>query len=76
MQVLFVVGYALRMFEYPFIMTNGGPANRTINLSLYIYRQMITANQYGLSMAAGVVTLIVGAVLLSAIILVLKRVES
>ncbi len=76
MQVLFVVGYALRMFEYPFIMTNGGPANRTINLSLYIYRQMVTANQYGLSMAAGVVTLIVGALLLSFVILVLRRLES
>jgi len=75
LQVLFVVGYALKMFEYPFIMTNGGPANKTINLSLYIYRQMITANQYGLSMAAGVVTLIVGVILLSIIFLVLRRVE-
>jgi raffinose/stachyose/melibiose transport system permease protein len=76
LQVLFVVGYALRMFEYPFIMTNGGPANKTINLSLYIYRQMITANQYGLSMAAGVVTLIVGAVLLSIVFVALRRVDS
>jgi raffinose/stachyose/melibiose transport system permease protein len=76
LQVLFVVGYALKMFEYPFIMTNGGPANKTINLSLYIYRQMVTANQYGLSMAAGVVTLVVGAVLLSLIFLVLRRVDS
>ena len=76
LQVLFVVGYCLKMFEYPFIMTNGGPANRTLNLSLYIYRQMITANQYGLSMAAGVVTLLVGAVLLSIITLVLGQVET
>ncbi len=76
LQVLFVVGYALKMFEYPFIMTNGGPANKTINLSLYIYRQMITANQYGLSMAAGVVTLAVGTALLSIIFLVLRRVDS
>ena len=76
LQVLFVVGYCLKMFEYPFIMTNGGPANRTMNLSLYIYRQMITANQYGLSMAAGVVTLLVGAVLLSIITFVLGRVET
>lgn len=76
LQVLFVVGYALRMFEYPFIMTNGGPANKTINLSLYIYRQMVTANQYGLSMAAGVVTLIVGAILLSIIFLALRRVDN
>jgi multiple sugar transport system permease protein/raffinose/stachyose/melibiose transport system permease protein len=63
------------MFEYPFIMTNGGPANRTLNLSLYIYRQMITANQYGLSMAAGVVTLLVGAVFLSIVVLMLGRMQ-
>jgi raffinose/stachyose/melibiose transport system permease protein len=63
------------MFEYPFIMTNGGSANRTINLSLYIYRQMITANQYGLSMAAGVVTLLMGAVFLSVVMVVLGRME-
>jgi raffinose/stachyose/melibiose transport system permease protein len=28
LQVLFVVGYALRSFEYPFIMTSGGPPTR------------------------------------------------
>lgn len=76
LQVLFVVGYALKMFEYPFIMTNGGPANKTINLSLYIYRQMMTANQYGLSMAAGVVTVLVGVVLLSIIFFVLRRIDN
>jgi raffinose/stachyose/melibiose transport system permease protein len=63
------------MFEYPFIMTNGGPANKTIDLSLYIYRQMITANRYGLSMAAGVVTLVVGAILLSIVFLALRRLD-
>jgi multiple sugar transport system permease protein/raffinose/stachyose/melibiose transport system permease protein len=75
LQVLFVVGYALRSFEYPFIMTSGGPADSSITLSLYIYRQMLTANQYGLSMAAGVVTLLVGAVLTAGIFLVLRRTE-
>jgi len=76
LQVLFVVGYSLKMFEYPFIMTSGGPANRTINLSLYIYRQMMTATQYGLSMAAGVVTLAVGAILLLILFFVLRRMSS
>lgn len=75
LQVLFVVGYVLKMFEYPFIMTGGGPANTTINLSLYIYRQMVTANQYGISMAAGVITLILGVVMTSVIFIVLRRVE-
>jgi raffinose/stachyose/melibiose transport system permease protein len=75
LQVLFVVGYVLKMFEYPFIMTGGGPANRTINLSLYIYRQMITANQYGLSMAAGVVTLALGVIMISVLFITLRRME-
>lgn len=75
LQILFVVGYVLKMFEYPFIMTGGGPANSTMNLSLYIYRQMVTANQYGLSMAAGVITLIMGVAMISIILIVLRRVE-
>jgi len=57
---LFLVGYVLRMFEYPYIMTDGGPINRTMNVSLYIYDQMVTADQYGLAMAAGVVTVLLG----------------
>lgn len=75
LQVLFVVGYALRSFEYPFIMTSGGPADASSTLSLYIYRQMLTANQYGLAMAAGVVTLIVGILLTAAVFWVLRRAE-
>jgi raffinose/stachyose/melibiose transport system permease protein len=75
LQVLFVVGYALRSFEYPFIMTSGGPADSSITLSLYIYRQMLTANQYGLAMAAGVVTLVIGIVLTAATFWVLRRTE-
>jgi multiple sugar transport system permease protein/raffinose/stachyose/melibiose transport system permease protein len=75
LQVLFVVGYALRSFEYPFIMTSGGPADSSITLSLYIYRQMLTANQYGLAMAAGVVTLVLGIALTAATFWVLRRTE-
>jgi len=75
LQVLFVVGYALRSFEYPFIMTSGGPANGSTTLSLYIYKQMMTAHQYGLAMAAGVVTLIIGALFTAAVFLVLRRTE-
>lgn len=75
LQVLFVVGYVLKMFEYPFIMTGGGPANLTMNLSLYMYRQMVTANQYGLSMAAGAITLLLGLFMTSIVFWVLRRVE-
>jgi raffinose/stachyose/melibiose transport system permease protein len=56
-------------------MTSGGPADSSITLSLYIYRQMLTANQYGLAMAAGVVTLVLGIVLTAATFWVLRRTE-
>jgi raffinose/stachyose/melibiose transport system permease protein len=72
---LFLVGYVLKMFEYPFVMTDGGPENKTINLSLYIYNQMVTANQYGLAMAAGVLTVVLGALLMASILLVLRWME-
>ncbi|WP_306205244.1 carbohydrate ABC transporter permease [Actinoplanes sp. RD1] len=75
LQAVFVVGYALRMFEYPFIMTGGGPADHSMTLSLYIYQQMVTANRYGLSMAAGLVTLALGAVLMLGVFAVLRRTE-
>lgn len=61
MNVLFNVAFCLRMFEYPLLMTGGGPANETINLSLYMYREMVTANRYGVSMAAGIVSVGFGA---------------
>lgn len=73
---LFLVGFVLRMFEYPYIMTDGGPVNRTMNVSLYIYNQMVTADQYGLAMAAGVVTVVLGALMMSSVLLVLRWIEA
>jgi multiple sugar transport system permease protein/raffinose/stachyose/melibiose transport system permease protein len=75
LQILFVVGYALRSFEYPFIMTNGGPNNASMTLSLYIYQKMITANEDGLAMAAGVVTLVIGAAITAVVFWGLRRAE-
>lgn len=60
--IIFNTAFCLRMFEYPLLMTNGGPADSSLNLSLYIYREMITANRYGVSMAAGLLTILMGAV--------------
>ena len=72
---IFLVGYVLRMFEYPFVMTDGGPMSRTMNLSLYVYNEMVTANSYGLAMAAGVVSVVIGAILMTAVLLVLRIIE-
>lgn len=59
---IFNTAFCLRMFEYPLLMTGGGPADSSINMSLYIYREMITANRYGISMSAGLMTIIMGTI--------------
>lgn len=65
--VIFNTAFCLRMFEYPLLMTNGGPADSSLNMSLYIYREMITANRYGVSMAAGLCTVLIGVVAMLAV---------
>lgn len=39
--IMLNLAFCLRTFEYPFLMTGGGPANSTMNLSLYIYKEMV-----------------------------------
>lgn len=63
--VIFNVATCLKMFEYPWIMTSGGPARSSMNVSLYIYQEMMTANRYGVSMAAGLLTIIFGVLVMA-----------
>lgn len=49
----------LKHFETVYIMTNGGPNNRTSMLSLYLFKQ-ISNFKYGLANASGVILMIVG----------------
>lgn len=65
--------FCLRTFEYPFLMTSGGPSNSTTNLALYIYREMMSANRYGVSMAAGLVTILLGVLLMTIVTLLQKE---
>ncbi|PZE22174.1 sugar ABC transporter permease [Paenibacillus xerothermodurans] len=67
MNILFNVAFCLRMFEYPFLMTGGGPVNSTMNMSLYMYKEMVTANRYGVSMAAGLLTILFGLIIMGAV---------
>jgi raffinose/stachyose/melibiose transport system permease protein len=53
--------YGLRQFEQVFVLTGGGPANRTSVVVIYLYQQMKN-NAYGLSSAAGVVLIGIGTV--------------
>jgi multiple sugar transport system permease protein len=47
------IGY-LQFFEEPFTMTNGGPLDSTISMSMYTYKQFGFGN-YGYASAAGYV---------------------
>lgn len=70
--IIFNVTACLRMFEYPLLITGGGPAKATMNISMYIYTEMMSANRYGVSLAAGVLTIIFGVVVIG---LLLKAVR-
>jgi raffinose/stachyose/melibiose transport system permease protein len=53
--------FALKFFDVVYIMTTGGPADRTATLGTYGYGRYL-ADQWGYANAIGVVTLLVGAV--------------
>ncbi len=71
--VMLNCAFCLRTFEYPFLMTSGGPSGSTTNLALYIYREMMSANRYGVSMAAGLVTVLLGVVLMTGVTLLQRE---
>ena len=54
------IGY-LQFFEEPFVMTNGGPLNSTISMSMYTYRQFGFGN-YGLAAAMSYLIFVIVAV--------------
>lgn len=53
----------LRQFEQVYLLTNGGPANRTSTMVLYLYKQ-IQNTRYGLANAASVMLICVGVVVI------------
>lgn len=53
------VAYALRQFETTFLMTAGGPANKTPVMGLYMYRQM-AGFHYGTAAATGILMIVLG----------------
>ncbi len=58
--------FGLRTFEQIFFLTNGGPANRTSVVVLYLYNQM-KKNDYGGANASSVMLIIVGALVIVSI---------
>ena len=55
--------FNLRQFEFVYLMTNGGPANKTGVLVLYIWNEL-QIQRLGLGNAAGVIMIAFGAILL------------
>jgi multiple sugar transport system permease protein len=58
--VLLSIGY-LQFFEEPFVMTNGGPLDSTISMSMYTYKQFGFGN-YGYAAALSYIIFVVVAV--------------
>lgn len=53
----------LRQFEQVYLLTNGGPANRTSTMVLYLYKQ-IQNTRYGTANAASVMLICVGVIVI------------
>ena len=51
----------LRQFEQVYMLTNGGPANSTSTIVLYMYKKLQDAN-YGMASASAVILIIVGVI--------------
>lgn len=51
----------LRQFEQVYMLTNGGPANTTSTIVLYMYKKLQDAN-YGVASASAVVLIIIGVI--------------
>jgi len=49
----------LKAFDYPFIMTNGGPGRATSTLLVDIFKMAFTEQQYGLASALAVISFLV-----------------
>lgn len=62
----------LRQFEQVYLLTNGGPANRTSVMVLYLYKEMQNYN-YGLANAVGVMLILVGTCVIIGINMVFRE---
>ena len=61
--IILAVIFNLRQFEYVYLMTAGGPANKTSVLVVYIWNEL-SVQRLGRGNAAGVIMIAIGAVLL------------
>lgn len=61
--ILLAITFTLKNFEAPFVMTNGGPINATMVISLDIYKRILEY-QYGYANALAVMLILAGALMI------------
>jgi len=66
----------LKAFDYPFIMTNGGPGDSTNTLMFSIYKMAFTEQQFGKAAAFSVVSFIVIIIITALLLVVMNKKES
>jgi raffinose/stachyose/melibiose transport system permease protein len=57
---------SLKVFDFPLVLTNGGPANSTTTLTMLIYRDVFTNGKFAFGIALSVLLLAIVVVLSSA----------
>ncbi|MCW1805143.1 carbohydrate ABC transporter permease [Brachybacterium squillarum] len=65
--------YALRGFDIPFLLTNGGPGQASELVTTYMYKTAFTSGHYGAASAISVIVVIECLVAVGLILLVLRR---
>ena len=58
MTVITTIGY-LQLFEEPFVMTNGGPLNKTLSITMYMYQQGFTFFHQGFASSIAYVLFVI-----------------
>jgi len=58
MTVITTIGY-LQLFEEPFVMTAGGPLNKTLSITMYMYQQGFTFFHQGYASAIAYVLFVI-----------------
>lgn len=67
--------FGLRVFDSVYMLTDGGPANRTSVMVLYLFKQM-QKNHYGVADASSVILILLGTVLIPTIRKFMKEKEA
>jgi raffinose/stachyose/melibiose transport system permease protein len=63
--------YGLRQFEQTYIMTNGGPANRTSVIVVYLFKKIRNLD-FGLANASGMILLLIGVIVIISVRKIMK----